>query len=324
MLYPAALLFIQAGDHAPRRAIGWGTQRKLSGAGPPACAKGKGRTPVTTQRTRSRSWPGWLVAAFAAAGCGLGGCANFWDDVTSKDFKMENLWKHPDPLWVLQNSTDGDKRARALRALQEPLPNGGTQQQQDMVVSVLVYTAANDPQALCRMASITSLRHFKDVRVAKALEDAYYRAGSFNPDVATVIRCQALQAMGELQGEAAKSPEVVDTLVKALREPPVEGPDTDRQQKLDERIAAARALGHYKHYQATSALTEVLRSEKDVALRTCAVASLRRATGKDLPADPQAWDDFLRNAGPNDRVIVRQPTLKDKALEHIGWWFADE
>ena len=32
----------------------------------------------------------------------------------------------PDPLVVLRDSSDGDERAKALRALQEPKPNGGT------------------------------------------------------------------------------------------------------------------------------------------------------------------------------------------------------
>jgi hypothetical protein len=259
------------------------------------------------------------LLAFVGLACPASGCANFWDEVTSKDFKMENLYHPPEPLTVLRDSTDGDKRARALRALEEPLAHGGTQQDQDVVVTVLCYTAVNDPQALCRMAAISTLRRFHDPRVAKALEDAYYRAGNFNPEVASVIRCQAMQAMGELQGEAAKNPALVDTLVKALREPPVEGADLDRQQKLDERIAAARALGHYQHYQATSSLVEVLRAEQDVGLRACAVASLQQSTGKDLPADAKAWEDFLQNAPTRDSAIVRQPTLKEKVFQLVGW-----
>jgi hypothetical protein len=256
----------------------------------------------------------------------LGGCAGFWDEVTSKDFKIENLYRHPDPLVVLKDSPDGDKRAQALRALREPLANGGTQQQQDMVVQVLTYSATRDPQALCRMAAIDSLRHFKDPRAAKALEDAYYRAdskapegdgdtGGFDPATAGVIRCQALQAMGE-----CGNPAVVQTLVRALREPPVAGSssDVDKQQKLDERIAAARALGKYPQYQATSALVEVLRSEQDVALRDRAHRSLVLCTGKELPPDPQAWSDLLQSS-PRDSAVVREPSFTQKLIRLVDW-----
>src|SRR5262249_31545697 len=152
---------------------------------------------------------------------------------------------------------------RALRCLKEPLANGGTQKDQDVYVSVLNYTAANDSQVPCRMAAISVLRTYQDPRAVDGLKDAYYRAGNFDSYVATVLRCQALGALGE-----TKQPAAVETLVRVLREPPAEGPDQDRQQKLDERIAAARALGGFKQYQATAALVEVLRKDQDVALRT--------------------------------------------------------
>jgi hypothetical protein len=253
-------------------------------------------------RQAGRAWPRWLLGAVAAWCGGLGGCAGLWDDVTSNDFKVEELWRKPDPLWVIKNSPDGDKRAKALRALQEPATHDGTQQQQDVVVSVLVYSAASDSQALCRLAAIATLRNFKDPRAAKGLEEAYYRASNFNPETATVLRCQALRAMGD-----NGNPIVVDTLVRALREPPVEGPDADRQQKLDERVAAARSLSRFQHYKAASALVEVLKNEKDVALRDTAHESLVTATGKHLPPDPKAWNEYLEHPDqqmPNDSALV--------------------
>jgi HEAT repeat protein len=255
----------------------------------------------------------WLLTTLAAISCAAGGCAGFWDEVTSKDFKFENLYSHPDPLVVLRDSHDGDKRAKALRALCEPAANGGTQEQQEVVVKLLTTAAVSEPQALCRMAAIHSLRTFRDARAAKALEDAYYRAGSFDPATATIIRCQALQAMGE-----CGNPAVVETLVKALREPPVEGPDVDKQQKMDERIAAARSLGRYQHYQATAALVDVLRKEQDVALRDRAHRSLVSATGKELPPDAAAWSELLESA-PRDKAVVREPGLSEKILRTVGW-----
>ncbi len=259
-------------------------------------------------RGRSR----WLLGPLAGALLGLGGCAAFLDDFSLKNWNWEQFRDPPEPLKVVRDSKDGNLRARALRCLKEPLENGGTQQDQDVVVSVLNYTAANDSQALCRMAAIDTLRKFRDPRVVDGLKEAYYRAGNFNAEVATVLRCQALQALGETGNPAA-----VETLVRVLREPPVEGPDVDRQLKMDERIAAARALGHFRQAEATSALVEVLRKEQDVALRGRAQESLVAVTGKELPPDAQAWGDFLQNASGKD-AVVHEPSWTDRVLQLTG------
>jgi hypothetical protein len=232
----------------------------------------------------------WLPVALAA--CGLGGCVSVWDEVTSRDFSVKAVFSRPDPLVVLRDSADGDKRADALRALREPKQYGGSQEQQEVVVQVLSTAATNDRSSVCRIAAIQSLRGFKDPRAADALKEAYYRAGSFDSEKATVIRCLALNALGDTGQPAA-----VETLVKVLRSPPGEGAEVDRQQQMDERIAAARALGKFKHYQATEALVEVLRGEQDVALRDRAHESLQLATGQNLPPDAQAWADFLHQSG---------------------------
>ena len=225
------------------------------------------------------------------------GCSNFWDEVTSRDFDVKNLYSKPNPLVVLKESTDGDKRAAALRSLHEPKQVGGSAAEQDLVVQVLTTAAANERQALCRLAAIHALGGFKDPRAVEALRNAYYNASSFPADTATVIRCQALTALGETGNPAA-----VELLARVVQEPPVEGAEEDRQQKLDERIAAARALGHFKHYQATGALVRVLRTEKDVALRDRAHESLEVATGKKLPPDARAWEQFLQSG--NDTQLA--------------------
>ena len=50
------------------------------------------------------------------------GCASFWDSVTSRDFRIKNLFLPPDPpMVVLEKSVDGDKRSAALASLKEPL-----------------------------------------------------------------------------------------------------------------------------------------------------------------------------------------------------------
>src|SRR5262249_6653940 len=143
----------------------------------------------------------------------MAGCANFWDDVTARDFNIKTYWsKPPDPLIVLRDSNDGNQRAKALAALHEPQQTGGSVEGQDAVVKMLVRAATQDRQPWCRRAAIASLGHFKDPRVVDGLRDAYYAAGSFSPDIATVLRVQTLDALGNVA-----NPTAVDFLVKVLR-----------------------------------------------------------------------------------------------------------
>ncbi len=182
---------------------------------------------------RAWRWRAGVAAAALVAGLGLAGCANFWDDVTSRDFKVEQLWKpHPDPLVVLRDSNDGNERARALRALREPKQHGGTDQEQDMVLRVLTAAAVNEKTAWCRLAAIQTLGTFKDPRAVQALRAAYDQAGNmipaavqqasyqpgatgFGPDTASAIRCQALVALGDTGNRTA-----VDLLVRVVKQPP--------------------------------------------------------------------------------------------------------
>jgi hypothetical protein len=259
-----------------------------------------------------------LVLAPLAAACLTTGCAGWWDQVTSRDYKFKEMFhKKPDPLVVLRDDTDGDHRARALRALKEPKRNGGTDAEQNVVVEVLTKAAATERQALVRLAAIHTLRDFKDPRVVDGLKEAYYRAGSYNAETATILRCASLEALGQTGQPAA-----VDLLVKVLREPAVEGPEAERQLKADERIASARALGHFNHYQATQALVEVLRNDKDNALRDRAHESLQLCTGKHFPPDPKVWSDFFRDPEGTEKTLAETKTWKDKALElvPVGWW----
>jgi HEAT repeat protein len=241
------------------------------------------------------------------------GCADFWDEVTARDFNFKAYFSaKPDPLIVLRDSNDGNRRAKALAALQEPIQHGGSVEEQNAVVKILIAAATQDRQPWCRQKAIATLAGFKDPRAVDGLRDAYYSAGSFAPDIATRLRCEALEALGTVGNLAA-----VDFLVKVLREPPVEGAEQDKQQMTDERISAARALGHFNHYQGTSALVDVLRSEQDIALRDTARASLVAATGKDLPADARDWDNLLR--GPDGSAVVVQPERKILGIIPVSW-----
>jgi hypothetical protein len=238
------------------------------------------------------------------------GCANFWDDVTSREFTFNSLFAKPNPMLVLRDSTDGDKRARALAALHEPKQFGGTDDEQNAVVKILTTAACAEKQPLCRLASIEALGHFKDARAVDGLIAAFYQANNFAPETTTVIRCQALVALGE-----TKNPSAVELLARVVREPPAEGTEVEKQQTLDVRIAAARALANFSHYQATEALVHVLQNDKDVALRDRAHESLQVSTGKNLPADAKAWEEFLHQ--PDNKAVPPEPAKK---LNVVGWF----
>lgn len=239
-----------------------------------------------------------LLASAAFVCLSLSGCAGFWDEVTSREFKVKNLFVKQDPLVVLKTSTDGDARARALRSLREPLAHGGSAQDQETVFNLLKVSATSDHQPLCRLAAIRSLGQFKDPRAVVVLKDAFYQANAFPrgvnipPETVTRIQCEALTSLGETH-----SPAAVELLVRAVKQPPAEGVEQDRQQTLDVRDAAARALGNFSQYQSTEALIQVLRDEKDVGLRDCAHEALQEATGKELPPDAKAWDGLIHQAG---------------------------
>src|SRR5262249_55099353 len=189
---------------------------------------------------------------------GLCGCSGFWDEVTSRDFEFQSMFVKPNPLLVLRDSTDGDQRAKAMRALHEPAQHGGTAQEQELVIQILTTAAKTDKQPLCRLAAIQSLGECKDPRAAPALMDAFYSAKVFAPDTATIIQCQALTALGNTHDPAG-----VELLARVTKEPPPAEDVTEheKQQSLDIRIAAARALGNFKDNKAEEALVYVLKTE---------------------------------------------------------------
>jgi HEAT repeat protein len=236
----------------------------------------------------------------SVSGCG------FWDEVTSRDFKFKELWIKPDALKVLETSKDSDHRAKALRRLKEPKFNGGSDEDQDMVVQLLCTAANTEKHSICRLAAIQTMGKFKDPRVVEGftnkkgeqvdgLVKAYYNASLYGtpPEAVHMLKCAALKSLGETGQPAA-----VPTLVLALRQP---RPDPDktagdiRLRVNNELVTAARALGHFNQYQATEALLTVLQKDTDPSIRNRARESLCEATGKDFPADAQVWAEFLHN-----------------------------
>lgn len=264
-------------------------------------------------RSESLRWGHWL-AGVALVSAGLCGCVS-WDEITSRDFKYREIFSRPDPLVVLRDSKDGDRRARAFAALREPKRSGGSDKDQDFVLEVLAAAVKSEPQFYTRLMAVQTLSEFQDPRAVPALVDAYYHATAFTPDNATILRCQALTGLGNVG-----HPSGVDLLVRVLRQGPMEGPEEDRRRALDERIAAARALGRFSQYQATEALVQVLQTDKDVAIRTCAHESLQASTGQHLPLDYQTWNDFLHQDRNKDGSLAggKKPGLLDFILTGFG------
>jgi hypothetical protein len=254
-----------------------------------------------------------LVPWLAALPLILAGCANFWDDVTSKDFDYKKILSRPNPFQVLKDSQDGDDRARAYRALREPKRFGGTGQDQDAVVKILVTGASTERQFLCRMAAIEALGHFQDPRAVPGLTDAFYNSTTFPPELATRVQCQALAALGE-----TGSTEAEKFLVKVVKGAPGDGSEQDKQQVMDVRIAAARALGHFKGQQTNEALVRVLQSDKDIALRDSARDSLSASLGRPLPAEMKDWDVVLHPEKAVPGELVQAPSRFSEILQ-LKW-----
>ncbi len=261
---------------------------------------------------RRRVWR-LLWGALVPGVMGLAGCANFWDEVTARDFDPRSLFNKPNPLVVLARTDDGAMRAKALRALREPAQCGGNAQDQEMVVQVLTVAATTDRQPLCRLAAIKSLGHFKDPRAAEALCKVYQNPKPFPAETSVIIDQQALTALGQTGGPAAR-----DLLVRVAGEPPrtAESSELEKQMALDRRLTAVRALAHFKNYDVTEALVKVLQIEKDVALRDGANESLQVVTGKKLPPDAKAWENVIHPAnGGHEDTVAQEPGWK--AI--LGW-----
>jgi hypothetical protein len=264
----------------------------------------------------------------------LSGCAYFWDDVTSRDFHFGEFFHQPNPFMVLRDSDDGNRRARALRSIQEPKQHGGSDHDQDAVINILTAAATTERQPLCRLAAIEALGGFHDPRAVSALEEAYFNAGNFAKEkgassageglfsgsavsapMVLQMKCQAIASLGQ-----TGNPEAVPFLVKILNSPPAskESAEGERQQTMDERIAASRALGNFKDYKAIEALVHVLQSEQDVALLDRAHDSLEACTGRKFPPNVQDWTPILHPESADSQFASQPPKPS-----FLGWFHSN-
>src|SRR5262249_49193702 len=146
------------------------------------------------RRPRRTAAP-WLTAA-AVLAAGLPGCASFYDEVTSRDFSVGQLFRRKDPLYVLRDNDDGNERHKALAALREPTQNGGPAKDQDATLEILKASATADNQPLCRMAAVRALGRFKDPRAAEILETVYLQPLTFGREISGLIHKECLIALG--------------------------------------------------------------------------------------------------------------------------------
>lgn len=210
------------------------------------------------------------------------GCATMWDDVTSRDFHVKSIWERSDPMMVLQESSDGDARAKAIRAVKEPRANGGNDVEQDRLIEILAQSAISDPQPVVRLAAIQTLGRFTDPRSVQILTGAYEAAAQLPSEVSAGVQSAALAALGTTRQQAA-----IGVLVKAATKPlPTDVIEKEVNQARDVRLSAVRALKNFEGSpEAAAAMTRIVSDEKDVAIIDRARETHAKLTGREIPAE---------------------------------------
>ena len=255
-----------------------------------------------------------LVRWSFALGLGLlVGCNGLWDDMRSRDFSFQSLFTPgPDPFEVLKHSKDGDRREKAYRALGDQDLESLSPEEKSYLIEVLSTGAQKEQQFVARLAAVQTLSKFRVPQAVSGLKDAYYRANNFSPRPTSILKCQILTGLGETQ-----NPEAVEFLTKVLKEPPIEGTVFEEDQRMAERIAAARALGNFSTLEAAGPLVATLRREKNVALRGNATRSLRAITNQNFSDDAQAWADYLYEAETGKRTLREEKGLGQQIQEIV-------
>jgi hypothetical protein len=268
--------------------------------------------PATALTRHARRLSGLLLSASLLLGAN--GCATFWDEAFSRERDLQGYFRPPDPLLVIRDSTDGERRGKAMASLQEPLRNGGTQKDQDVYLEILTTAARTDRDPFCRLGAIQGLSHFKDPKAAQALIEVYEQGNPpFTAEFNTMIRQQALRGV-----EKTGDPEKGLFFVRVARMPGPAGdaPSADRQATQDEKLIAIRALAEYKQPECLETLVYLLEREKDAALRDRAHQSLQLASGKQLPPDAEIWRASLAGRPVN----VPQPSWIERAAGWLPRW----
>ena len=255
------------------------------------------------------------------AAVGPVGCANTWDNLGNRSWRNDFLdnpiratVRPEDPLTILRTKPDdGEARAKAMRRLDEPITHGRDPAEQTEALEFLRTAATTDQSPVVRAAAIDCLGRFEDPRVPEILAAAFHQAAGPDAKPATDSRLPGmLSARSGLFGPTGYSPEVatmlrlkaIDALAKTgrpeavafLAELALPKPDTDPAETRDVRVAAVRGLATMRRPEAVHALSRVLAAEKgrDAAVVSRAHTGLKDLTGRDLPPDPQQWNEVVQ------------------------------
>jgi HEAT repeats len=237
---------------------------------------------------------------------GVSGCANTWDKVSSNKFRKDpygTMFDRRDALTILRTSVEGDERAAAMRKLTEPAAKGGSQDEQDEVLSILSQAATTDPSPVVRVAAIDALGKFRDPRAVENLVAAYHQStGSppsagkdrnplagpigFPPDVVSLLKSRSVDSLAQT-GRTEAVPMLAEIAT---------GKDEKNPVDRDTRIAAVRGLSKLNSSESMLALSRVMGAEKtrDPAIANRAQEGLVALTGQNVGNDPEKWQAVIQ------------------------------
>ncbi len=292
------------------------------------------RFDITRKRDRSSLVVACMVLPF------FSGCADTMDAMTSEHFKQAPFtnmyhalfYKDDDPLDLLRKSQEGDVRAKAMLALQEPKRSGRPAADQDEVIQILQSSATTDNRAICRLGAVEALGRFEDPRATQILMQAYSAANqseaalssvtqtglrsrvpvgamsSFTPDMIITIQSRTLESLGK-QHRPDALPLLFEVATMPAKKMPSSSPESLLaegslgQDPFDLRLAALRALENYKGDQAVAQfLYTVVTTETDVAIKDRAYMSLKTVSDKDWAPTAPEWAAHLHVSPPAPKM----------------------
>jgi HEAT repeat protein len=134
----------------------------------------------------------------------------------------------------------------------------------------------------------------------------------YAPDTVSALRCRCLESLGRThKSEAAQ----FLASVAGAAGPDIVPPGSD---DVEVQQAAVRGLSNCRQPEAVVALAEVLKQQagKDIILARQSHAGLVKLTGKQLPPDPEKWNEVVQ-AGV---VIAPEPTWIESAIQTAAFW----
>jgi len=212
----------------------------------------------------------WLASSWVvvAAGC--------------QSIPHPNMWPFPEYDQTTYHTPA--MRADAVRQFAERSTHVDSPEQRKLT-DQLARQIQIEPDPIVRQAVVQTIAEFKTPMAQQVLE-----AGLDDDDEAVRIAC--CQELGK-RGDAAS----VEKLGNVLRS------DAD----MDVRLAAAKALGHFKTPESMKALVAAL-DDRDPALQFVGVESMKSASGKDYGPNVEAW----RQAANGESVPEHVPSIAER------------